>query len=486
MIKRASIQKKKSLAAFTLIELLVVMGILGVLMAVTILVINPAQYMKRSRDTARVSDMESISKAINILMANNVSPFNGLSSANIYLSLPNDISPSNTICNTTFTSSYDNSTVYTFICNATQANLKNSDGTGWLPINLKSVGLPTLPTDPVNTYILNNTQRDDRFYAFITNGSSYEIDSKPEYMGYKTRDGFPLHNAAVTDLPTTDGGDNGLYEYGTQLTLMPDSGGLCPVGMVYVPYPADVCMDQYEEAYSSSGTKVDGTGFCSSNCPASKRSQNPWASRSGWPSVSQITAATYCANMGKVLPSDFEWWVAATGTPDASSDDGSHGPCMDWNTSSADGIVQIPSGSTQCTDGYVWGSDTNPNIKTGTASLCKSLAGAYDMNGNMWEWVADQKTDDTTYGGRAISTIAGLSQIDDYGIPVSSGGTSCTGGKCNSDYFWRNASPDNTLEGGLRGESWNSGSTAGSFHLGVSSAPSDASNAAVGFRCALR
>ncbi|MFZ2414472.1 MAG: prepilin-type N-terminal cleavage/methylation domain-containing protein, partial [Minisyncoccia bacterium] len=36
---------------FTLIELLVVMGILGILMAVTILVINPAEYLRRSRDT---------------------------------------------------------------------------------------------------------------------------------------------------------------------------------------------------------------------------------------------------------------------------------------------------------------------------------------------------------------------------------------------------------------------------------------------------
>jgi len=302
--KEGLFSPQKNHSAFTLIELLVVMGILGVLMAVTILVINPAQYMKRSRDTNRASDMESIGKAINLLLASNVNPFSGLSSTNIYLSLPSDISPGNTICNTTFTSSYDNTTVYTFKCNANKDNLKNADGTGWLPINLKEVGLPTLPIDPLNTYTLNNTQRDDHFFAFITNGSSFELDSKPEYMGYKNRDGFPLHNASATDLPVADGGDNGLYEYGTQLTLMPDSGGLCPLGMVYVPSPADICLDQYEESYSSTGTKVDGTGSCSSNCPASKRNQNPWASRSGWPGVSQITAATYCANMGKVLPSD--------------------------------------------------------------------------------------------------------------------------------------------------------------------------------------
>lgn len=454
-------------------------------MAVTILVINPAQYMKRSRDTNRASDMESIGKAINLLLASNVNPFSGLSSTNIYLSLPSDISPGNTICNTTFTSSYDNTTVYTFKCNATQANLKNADGTGWLPINLKDVGLPTLPIDPLNTYTLNNTQRDDHFFAFITNGSSFELDSKPEYMGYKNRDGFPLHNASATDLPVADGGDNGLYEYGTQLTLMPDSGGLCPLGMVYVPSPADICLDQYEESYSSTGTKVDGTGSCSSNCPASKRNQNPWATHSGWPNVSQITAATYCANMGKVLPSDFEWWVAATGTPDAPSDSSSHGPCMDWNTSSGDGSVPIPTGSNRCDDNYVWGSDTNPNIKTGTASLCKSSSGAYDMNGNLWEWVTDQKTDDTTYGGRSIPTVSGLNQIDDYGIPVSSGGTSCSGGKCNNDYFYRQASPDTILRGGLRGGGWDSGSYAGSFLLTVGNEPSTAGSN-VGFRCALR
>jgi len=107
------------------------------------------------------------------------------------------------------------------------------------------------------------------------------------------------------------------------------------------------------------------------------------------------------------------------------------------------------------------------------------------MNGNLWEWVTDQKTDDTTYGGRSIPTVAGLSQIDDYGIPVSSGGTSCSGGKCNNDYFYRQASPDTTLRGGLRGGSWGNGSYAGSFDLNVSNGPSD-TGYDIGFRCALR
>ena len=82
-------------------------------------------------------------------------------------------------------------------------------------------------------------------------------------------------------------------------------------------------------------------------------SANPWTTRSGWPSVSQLLAITYCENMGKVLPTDLEWFIAASGTPDPytskpSRISGNEGPepCMIWNTSSADGIVERPQGST--------------------------------------------------------------------------------------------------------------------------------------------
>jgi len=54
---------------FTLIELLVVIVIIGILAAVVMLAINPAEMMKRGRDASRLDDMETVRKAIGLVLA---------------------------------------------------------------------------------------------------------------------------------------------------------------------------------------------------------------------------------------------------------------------------------------------------------------------------------------------------------------------------------------------------------------------------------
>jgi prepilin-type N-terminal cleavage/methylation domain-containing protein len=51
---------------FTLIELLVVIAIIAVLAIVVVLTLNPAQLLKQSRDSGRLSDMNTITSALNI------------------------------------------------------------------------------------------------------------------------------------------------------------------------------------------------------------------------------------------------------------------------------------------------------------------------------------------------------------------------------------------------------------------------------------
>ncbi|HYC55778.1 MAG TPA: SUMF1/EgtB/PvdO family nonheme iron enzyme [Candidatus Binatia bacterium] len=80
---------------------------------------------------------------------------------------------------------------------------------------------------------------------------------------------------------------------------------------------------------------------------------------SRWPSWFQ--AAEACANSGKRLPTNAEWQLAATGTPDLADDSD-----VRCNTG-ADSAVR----------------------KTGSRSACVSTRGAYDMIGNLREWVAD-------------------------------------------------------------------------------------------------
>ncbi|HLC94330.1 MAG TPA: type II secretion system protein [Patescibacteria group bacterium] len=56
---------------FTLIELLVVIGILAVLLAITLIAINPARQFSQSNNTKRRSDVNAVLNAINQYMADN-------------------------------------------------------------------------------------------------------------------------------------------------------------------------------------------------------------------------------------------------------------------------------------------------------------------------------------------------------------------------------------------------------------------------------
>lgn len=171
----------RSTQGFTLVELLVVIAIIAILAAVVALIINPIELTRRGRDATRLSDLANLQQAINVAVQEATS------------------SSSVVLCAGATPPCSGNS-------NDSGPNVRKSDGTGWVKVNLlaqKSVSMPTLPADPVNNSAYH--------YSYATNnaGSAYEITTVLESDQQKPK-------------MATDGGDNdNAYEVGTDLTILP-------------------------------------------------------------------------------------------------------------------------------------------------------------------------------------------------------------------------------------------------------------------------
>jgi formylglycine-generating enzyme required for sulfatase activity len=140
-----------------------------------------------------------------------------------------------------------------------------------------------------------------------------------------------------------------------------------------------------------------------------------------------------CANAGKRLPSNAEWQAAVVGTPDPGEDNGT----TDCNTASAFAAVA-----------------------TGSRTACVSARGAFDMVGNLYEWVADWVPRSTTCG-------------------IWSPGVSPTG----DDQCLAGAAEVGEPAALARGGNFFSGALAGPLAI-LATDPLSGPNIGIGFRCA--
>lgn len=175
---------RKSAQGFTLVELLVVIAIIAILAAVVVLIINPLEFTRRGRDAARLSDLANLQNAINVAVQEST----GSGAVAV-------------LCSSSGTYPCDGSS---------NTGTRLSNGSGWVKIDLsaqKSVSVPTLPVDPVNTATLH--------YTYCAASDAWEIDTVLESDQQKGR-------------MTGDGGNEpDKYEVGSNLTLINASGGSC-------------------------------------------------------------------------------------------------------------------------------------------------------------------------------------------------------------------------------------------------------------------
>lgn len=232
--------------AFTLIELLVVIAIIAILAVVVVLTLNPAELLRQSRDSNRVSDMNTLNSAINLYNTDQTGAvsFNLGSSSVVYVSIPD---PNATTTAGTNCSSLGLATLssgWSYHC-AASSTYKNVNGTGWIPVNLSNISAGTpissLPVDPVNT----SSSRD--YYTYTTNGTQFEITAPMESQKYGV--------GGSNDVISTDGSSLAtVLAKGSNLTLEPlDYGDTTLVG--YWPLTEGASSTAYDE----SGNGINGT-----------------------------------------------------------------------------------------------------------------------------------------------------------------------------------------------------------------------------------
>lgn len=229
----------------------------------------------------------------------------------------------------------------------------------------------------------------------------------------------------------------------------------CPADMVFISTDqGGFCLDKYENSagencpYAAPVTQDETlknleNGSCK---PVSQADALPWAN------ISLNQAIQACAKAGKRLPNDEEWYNASLGTPDKQSD---------WN-------------SDDCQVASNW---INQPGHTGSGSKCISGMGAYDMVGNVWEWVKAEISDGS-YEGKTLPASGYVMEVDIKGLPVNT--SPSPDPNHYNDYLWIK---DKGVRGMARGGYWDNKSDAGQFAVYLVSPPNFAGSG-VGFRCA--
>jgi formylglycine-generating enzyme required for sulfatase activity/Tfp pilus assembly protein PilE len=439
--------KVKFTSSFTLIELLIVIGILAILTAAVVIILNPGELLKEARDSSRMSDLASISKTVQLLLTQNPSVNLGTAQT-VYISIPD---PSSSTC-ASITGLPVLPSGYSYHC-VTSANSTNINGTGWIPIDFTAQGiqnLSKLPVDPTNS-------ASQLLYYAYTPGTNGTFDTYA-YMESKKY----ITQTAVS------GSSVAAFEKGTGSNLFPNT---FPSGWIKVPGnstfgTSDFYVMQY--AASQSGTLPVSTGTTGAY---------PWVN------ISQTTSSSTCALLGSGfhLFTNNEYQTIAWNLENnpVNWSGGTVGSGYMSRGNSDSGAAQ--DGSSPYGTGYT----DFTHLRTQQLSTGATI---WDMAGNVWEW-----TNDTITGANQPSTVTpGFAWRQFTAITTWGTMTQQTAGPANNTWnssqnigqiYSDGTASNSTVYGFLRGGLWFVGSYAGVETLVLSNAPGNTSSY-VGFRCA--
>ena len=239
--------------------------------------------------------------------------------------------------------------------------------------------------------------------------------------------------------------------HGSRLTLLAQLGALyrgssCPSDMVLVTTAVvPFCIDRYEVSpQQDCPVQQPASAFDTQrNLDVGSCHTVAASDRIPWQYVSYKQAETLCARSGKRLPEPREWYNAALGTP------------VDTASCSLSGDI----------------------AKTGSKSSCRSGVEAYDMLGNVWEYVSGIGVNGT-FGAYTVPKEGYVLLADDSGLPLLTGEVATS--TYDDDYAWTKTSDATVI---ARGGFYGARNDGGLYSIQAGVSPSF-SSAAIGFRCA--
>lgn len=459
---RATKNPPLSNAGFTLLELIIVIAILSILSVAVVLVMNPVGTLERARDSTRLSDINSIATTLDLLRADVSSLSLGVVNT-IYVSVPDT---SSTCANLGLPAL---PVGLNYAC-VTTANLRNVDGTGWVPVDFDvagSMGSPisAVPVDPLNGISSN------LYYTYTTDGTAYIIRAQRlESVEQRAKhpNGFPL---GVGEEP---------HVYPTHWVAVPGNGTFGTSDFYVMKYEAKCIQTSNNTPLIAPLTGVDSYDNSAQTCTGASRyvASTP----GGYPigSISHATAVSYCDALDAHLMTNAEWMTIARNAEQVDEN---------WtNGSVGDGALKRGNSSSGNT--AMEGFDSLSGTNTRTMTLSNSSV-IWDLAGNVWNHVkkddADTLVDNLPTDGGADgwrfiqhTAITGYGDLSYDEIRPSNASWNTIQGM-GKVYTYNGAFASRVL---VRGGRWGGSTAAGAFALMLFWDVDDTSGS-LGFRCVL-